>query len=308
MSPTIAFGVMAHKNLRQVEILISQLLSRKDTYVFLHIDAKAPFSIRDVQSRDRLVVIEQRLDASWGDISLVDIMLLILEEITSHDLGFEWVSIHSGMDLAVRPLDELAKFLSRSSKKGYIDSMAFPIKGWGRRGGLERVELVYPRFLRQRPKKHSLVRYVRFVYQFAYAHGLVRKRYSELAFRGGSQWFTLRGGVVSEMLDYLDSTPSYYAFFNNTLLPDETFFQTLLNTIYPSADNLFDYSNSLRYIDWSGDREAEVGAPATLIYRDTPKIEKSGKYFARKFDLDSDQKVVEYFVNKVDTKTRDGIN
>lgn len=299
--PTLAFGVLAHKNVCQLNVFVEQLLSYEGSYVFIHIDKKAQVDAADVIVSDRVVIVPKRIDVAWADITIVDATLLLMRSIIEHEKQFDWISIHSGLDLAVRPMVDFAEYLKDSTYMGYIESTPLPIFAWGRMGGIDRVQLSYPKYLRQRPKRYGIVWLMLHVYRWAFAHKLigVQQRASDLEYFGGSNWFTLQIDVVANLLKYLDNHKEYRAHFANVLHPDEIFFQTLINKIYSSKKISLNYTDNLRYIDWSGTRKSEMGAPATLTSDDIKEIETSGKFFARKFDISVDMDVIQYYRNRI---------
>lgn len=299
--PLVAFGIMAHKNPDQLNVFIRQLLAYENAYIFVHIDSKASFSADDVEKNDRVEVVAKRSNASWGDISLIDITLYLLRQIASHKKKFDWVSLHSALDLAIRPIDELIDALATSKYRVYMDAEKLPIKGWGRAGGFERISLLYPKYMRNRPSRHSLSRYARHIYQLAFAFGIIKGRdlLADTTFYGGSQWFTIHLDIVQDILNYLEKHPKYHSFFEGTLMSDEIFFPTLIDIIYGSEQQAITFSDNLRYIDWSQTKESEIGAPRTLTTEDIPRIAGSKKFFARKFDTSVDPGVILHFERSV---------
>lgn len=307
---SIAFGVLAHKNVRQLNVLVEQLLSYEGSYVFVHIDKKAQFDIADVIMNDRVVVVPARMDVAWADITIVDATLLLMRSIVEHKQQFDWISIHSGLDLAVRPIGDFVKCLNDGAYMGYIESTALPISGWGNMGGVDRVQLSYPRYLRQRPKRYGTVWLMLYVYRWAFAHKLLRGRQGVigLEYFGGSNWFTLHIDVVTNLLKYLDDHKDYHENFMGVLHPDEIFFQTLINKLYSSKKISMNHTNNLRYIDWCRERKTEMGAPATLTSDDIKAIDASGKFFARKFDMFVDADIIQHYQNGVNKLHKNSCN
>jgi hypothetical protein len=74
--------------------------------------------------------------------------------------------------------------------------------------------------------------------------------------------------------------------FRRTVCPDEAVVQTLLST--SNRFRLVD--DDLRYADVAGSRN---GRPRTLTAEDLPRITAGPYYFARKFDLERDARVLD---------------
>ena len=99
---------------------------------------------------------------------------------------------------------------------------------------------------------------------------------------GGSQWFTLNYKHVAYILAYVKNNETTISFFKESMLPDESFFQTiLLNSPYQKElvnDNL---------------RLIEMQANHPLIYKkdDFEYLLNQQQFFARKFDLNEDPEI-----------------
>jgi hypothetical protein len=98
----------------------------------------------------------------------------------------------------------------------------------------------------------------------------------------GSTWFCLHKDHVEYILDFVKNNPDYLKFFSTVLIPEEHFFQIiLLNSPHKSEI----VNDSLRYLVWPG--------PKILRTEDIDDILNSGKFFARKFDIEIDSNVLD---------------
>ncbi|HSG39602.1 MAG TPA: N-acetylglucosaminyltransferase, partial [Thermoanaerobaculia bacterium] len=80
--------------------------------------------------------------------------------------------------------------------------------------------------------------------------------------------------------------------FRHTICPDEAVVQTLLLN-----SGRFKFSNDdLRYTDFTGSRN---GRPRTLSADDLPAITGGACYFARKFDLHRDTRVLDLLDDRI---------
>ena len=84
----------------------------------------------------------------------------------------------------------------------------------------------------------------------------------------------------------LEANPKVAAWFARTVCPDEALVQTLL--VNSGRFQLCD--DDLRYERFAGSRD---GHPHLLTRADLPEILASGKHFARKFDLDHDERILD---------------
>ena len=93
----------------------------------------------------------------------------------------------------------------------------------------------------------------------------------------GSYWHTIRSACARYILDYAEQNPDVVRYFRGVLIPDKSFFQTVL--VNSRRFNLV--NDNLRYVDFRGSRH---GHPKSLDLDDLPALVMSGAFFARKFD------------------------
>lgn len=98
----------------------------------------------------------------------------------------------------------------------------------------------------------------------------------------GSAFFCLHKDHVEYILDFIKNNPDYIKFFSRVYACDEHFFHTiLLNSPHKSQI----VNDSRHYIKWPG--------PKILCTEDINDILNSGKFFARKFDMEIDSNVLD---------------
>jgi hypothetical protein len=97
--------------------------------------------------------------------------------------------------------------------------------------------------------------------------------------------FTITLESAKYILSYLKKNPDIEQFFKLTWAPEEIFFQTVL---YNSPFNAAMVNNNLRYIDWSEGN----AIPKTFTINDFKTLQGSGKLFARKFNMNKDERIL----------------
>jgi len=107
----------------------------------------------------------------------------------------------------------------------------------------------------------------------------------------GSQWWSLTGDAIREILSVVSARPRIIGWFRWTVCPDELFFQTLLKLTKFSDNIAYDYHeavtrpdtkfDSMHYIDWFAPNAA---TPKVLDLTDLGDLKESKALFARKFD------------------------
>ena len=122
---------------------------------------------------------------------------------------------------------------------------------------------------------------------FEYTFKLFRRKKSfNFDFQFGSQWWTLTSDCAFSILEYCDDNPDFVNYFEHCMIPDECFFQT----IFMSSKYANKKKNYLTYVNWKNDRRS----PETLTIEDYDKLSSiENKFFARKFDIKIDKRIIE---------------
>lgn len=298
-TPRTAYILQIHQNPEQVNKFIEQLISEKQADVFVHIDKRNYENMYNKIIRSPHVkVLKQCVVCEWGDISQVDATLLLLKEVISSNNNYDFVCLRSGQDLLVK--GGFKDFLFNNKEKVFIDYRKMYDEDLGF------MNIRWPKVTRRRYTATHPIRIFRRILISFYSKGIKfspNKNYwpDEYLFYKGSQWFSLPFEVVKYIMEFLEKNKWYYEFFENTLVPDESFFHTLiLNSHYKNRV----VKNNLMFFKW-GESLNERNSPQDITMDDIQLIEESGQYFSRKFNQKVDNQVIEYFVNKVKFDTSD---
>jgi len=104
---------------------------------------------------------------------------------------------------------------------------------------------------------------------------------------GRSQWFTATQESVNYIISYFNEHDWISRFFKLSWGSDELIFQTIL---YNSPFKTAMINDNLLYVDWS----KGAPSPKVLTIDDAGRLKDSDKLFARKFDPDTDRKILDY--------------
>lgn len=294
----IAFLIMAHNNVNQLNCFLTQILKYEYADVFIHVDERGKNMIPYIVKNARIHILEEHILGNWGDYSLIEMTNRLLCTAKSY-ADFDYYTLHSGVDLAIKPISDFAYYLSETHKYFYCFLNKLPAKDWGHGGGLERLALKYPNWLRKRYQPYHPIRYIRSLYQRLYGCGIIKgkKLPEKYIFYGGAQWFTISRECLKDYQKFIDKHPDYDHIFRAALIPDEIYFNSVFEMTRNGRDA--ETHNILMYIDWENrGQEKHAGGPNTCTMDYVEKIEKSGAFFARKFDKTIDPIIVEYFCNK----------
>lgn len=101
-----------------------------------------------------------------------------------------------------------------------------------------------------------------------------------------SAWFTVSRQTVRSVLSFVRDNPRYVGYYRRTMIPDESFFQTII--LNDPALNVFD--DNLLHFRWTN---PSLGSPDVLTVRDFDELRTSRKFMARKFDETIDREVLD---------------
>jgi len=288
-----AYLLQIHKNPVQVNQFIKQLLSEGEADVFVHIDKRTYENVNEKIVRSPNVTVLQRsIVCEWGDISQIDATILLLREAVASNNEYDYVCLRSGQDLLVK--EGFKEFLLKNQGKIFMKIRKMNRKKMGF------MKMNWPKVTRKRYTTAHPIRIYRRLILSLYSRGINISPNSnhfplEYTFYNGSQWFTIPFETAKYIIKFLDKNEWYYKFFENTLVPDEWFFHTLLMNSHFKHDVVND---NLMFFKW-GEKLSERNSPQELTAKDIPFIENSNRYFARKFDENVDQSVIEYFTSRV---------
>ncbi|WP_040203788.1 beta-1,6-N-acetylglucosaminyltransferase [Neobacillus jeddahensis] len=288
-----AFILQIHKNPRQVNRFIDQLLSDDQADVYVHIDKRSYKEIyHKILKHSNVKVLENSVVCEWGNISQITATILLLREVLASKKNYDYVCLRSGQDLLVK--DGFKGFLSENSGKIFMGFREIKKKD------LVGMEINWPKVTRSRYNSAHPFRIYRRIIHDLYQKGFnlfpnKNQWPNEYMFFTGSQWFTIPLEAAKYIIEFIDKNEWYYRFFENTLAPDEWFFHTL---IMNSPFKVKVVKNNYLFLKWGG-KFTDIGSPVCLTFKDIQQIEESNDFFARKFDEDIDKAVIEYFSNKV---------
>jgi hypothetical protein len=271
--------ILAHKNLAQVDRLIDNLMG-DHTYVYIHIDKRVPAEqIRKYRfaSQNRVKVIRNRVAVYWGGFSMVKATLSLMKAASAEGRP-GYYTLLSGQDFPLQSNESIRSFFQENEGKEFMNYWRMPYKGWVN-GGLDRIKYYW--FVDKIGMYNSDL-----FCRFQRENNMERAYFKDYPPHGGSQWWCLSLDCVRYMLDFIERHPSVPEFFEMTLIPDESFFSTiLLNS--PFRENVV--NDNLRYIVFEGGKPH----PNLLGENDFSRLMESGKLWARKFDETHDHTILD---------------
>lgn len=294
---SIAFLLVVHNNPEQVNLFLKQILMYSNSYIYIHVDAKHLNIIPAILKNERVMIVPKHFDIQWGDYTQIQANNYLIQ-FASSQRHHDYYSLHSGADLLIRLMNELIDYLEDTNQYAYCECTRLP-SHWQYGGGFGRLALKWPKCFRRRLNRNSPMRYLRSVYGKLYGIGVIpgKKLPEQYLYYGGADWFTMRSDCALNVLKFSQKEQEFELLFIDSLSGAEIYYVSIFEMT--KGDCALDDKNMLRYIDWEDRGQIlSVGSPNTCMMEFVKDIENSQAFFARKFDLNIDSAIVEYFCTK----------
>ncbi|WP_158849953.1 beta-1,6-N-acetylglucosaminyltransferase [Algibacter sp. L1A34] len=287
-SNTVAVLILAHHNVKQLNILINIL--KPDFDVYVQIDKKSNLNIEDLPNASNIYCYKE-IEVYWGHVSQVYNMKYILEK--AFKKGYQRYCIISGDDLPIKSNSEINSFFQIHKEEIFMYANPLPIKTWGFNQGFDRLD----RYWFMRNNKRRVVKALsRLTLIFQRFLGIKRTRFP-LNYFAGSNWLNLTHESLVYIFNFLKEQPSFLEKLKYSRATDEIWVQSI---IMNSPLKVKVINNDLRYIDWTTGPDY----PRILNESDIKKINLSKALFARKFKLNENDKTTFHQIKTLYQKER----
>ena len=227
---------------------------------------------------------KNRVNVHWGGYSLVRAELELWE--TAARTGcYDYYHMISGEDLPIKSQDRIHEFFDQNQGKEFVHFCQKDFEF------SYRVKYFY--FFQDLLRKDSRIAgklngWIHYIQEF-----LDLYQNQNISFRMGSQWCS----ITDELVRYILSRKKWInQVFRHTVCSDELFVQTLVaNSKF--MDNLYldteanSAESNQRLIDWT---RGNGNSPWTFRIGDAEDLKQSKLLFARKFNCETDRKIVDY--------------
>ena len=304
-APRVAYLITSYALPTQVLRLARTLRrgSPKALIVLHHDDRRCAV---DVGAMDALGVrrVEPPSPVAWGESSQLEMVLRCLRWLLQRS-DFSWVVLLSGQDYPIRSVVDIERSLAASGVDAFIEAQRVERPALSRRVPVDEFALRYyyrwQKLSSGAPRRSLLATAARarplFAVRAMPSGTWVGVRAFRTPFRRGfechrgSDWFTLSRRAVGAVDGLLRAQPDVLDHYRRTLIPTESFVQTVL-------------ANDPAMRIWGGYRRFSVwrsGAarPRVLGFADLPEMLASGADFARKFDETVDRAALDEIDRRV---------
>lgn len=289
-----SYLIIAHSDFHILEKMI-YLLDDKRNDLYVHIDLKvSDFNFEHYKKLPKYsnIYLFQKFDVRWGDFSMVECELFLLQEAVKKD--YNYYHLLSGCDLPLKNNDYIDSFFEKNNGKEFIHFCS-----------LKQIESSRNRINKYHFTKllsskngifglcaHIIYKTTIFIQETL---NINRKENISIPYGYGSQWFSITNEFAHFVIDNINYI---YLHFNHTYCPDELFIQSLVmksdykNNLYLSSKN-DDYRQNMRCIDWNR------GNPYVFRKNDYQYLINSEFLFARKFNTNIDNDIIEIIYNDI---------
>lgn len=290
-----AYLILAHKNFGQLRRMIG-LLDHPDNDIYVHVDAKAkdfnPDDFKNAVGHSRLVFLPDRINVNWGGVSIMRSEIALLKAATSNG-HYDYYHLLSGMDLPIKPQEEMHRFFEENKGKEFINLWEFKKSTLSR----FRYFTIFPEG--EGKFRTRIINHIFKGLQMAVGFRINR----DVDFRFGSQWFSITDDLARYVVE---KEPWLEKVFRRTSTCDEIFLPTLVHNspfrtrLYhpvPVKNQKEVNMSNMRFIDWT--RGESIRHPWTFRAEDLELLESVPHFWARKFDENVDNDIIDMIEKKL---------
>ena len=281
----IAVAMLCHKNVQQINSLL-RAMENKNISFFIHVDRKSTIG-RDGILGNNVTVIPKgcSVDIQWGGFGMIEATLRLIETIRQTNQEYDYIWLMSGQDWPLYSSDEIVRYVEQHNGDDFIEIL--PDQESFERGYCKRNALYYPSWMVSNNTYIKVMKHLFWLVTGGRKSTKICKRKTKVEkFYYGSQWWLLSKQSVDAMMRFLNNNEWYTEYFKHSLVPDESFFQTL----YGKLIGVEKAKPTVCYVNWKENRNS----PEVLTCNDLEKLlDGRGNYLiARKFDFDVDEDIV----------------
>lgn len=292
----LAYLIFVHKNPSQLARLLKRLYCPTNMF-YIYVDGKADLNLFKSATQtipsDNVVWLTNRKSISWGNFSLSDAYLSGFKTILKQRPEPDFILTISGQDYPIATNETIHSWLAQHADQTILDHSIITDDAPHIQ---ERVEQYYLSV-----KRHHAV---------IYPHpnpDILRKKVFNTALRlsgrfplprrmplghqlyFGTNWFQLKPVAAQYLVDFSRLNPAYLQFFRTTYVPEEIFFHTALLNASDSVRGKV-YNQRMTYMQWDRPSGAYT---SPISISELPSMLASGKLFARKFDKQHGDEVLD---------------
>ena len=268
----------------QTQRLIESLSNGQFDF-YVHLDKKVNIEThRALFNMPNVYFINERIDIKWAGYTTVQAALNGIRQIGASGIKYDFVNLISGQDYPIKSAAYIADFLNQNIGKEFILYKYFNTEWQEANARVEKYHFTDFKF-KGSYKLENIINFFTPKRKFPIKN-------MELC--GKETFWTLSLECAMYVVNYLDSNPKLRRFLKYTWGSDEFIFQSIIMAS-PFKDKVI--NKNYRYIVWP----PKAVRPKVLVSGDFEKIMESDCLFARKFDINTDENILNLLdsINKV---------
>lgn len=233
----IAYLMVFHKDPQLLKRGI-ETLSSEDCRFFVHIDQKSDIRKFCTIERDNVSFCQRCIPVYWAEFSQVEATMLLLQQALACSAKYEYFVFLQGSTYPLRSGRYVQRFLEMNCGSEFMNLIKMPAPGYP----LSKINTL--RYPSDKPIRRFAARALAKV-------GLAQRDYRKYlpgldAYSGHACW-ALSRDACRYIAQFVASNPHVEGYFRNTVVPDESFFHTILGNspLVPRVRRNFVYA------DWS---------------------------------------------------------
>lgn len=290
--------ILAHKNPEQLNIFIKQLLADGTTDIYIHINKKCESIIPRILNNARVHISLNNRVIQWGSDDILQAIMQMYDDVFHSGKTYDYIIIRTGQDMLVN--GGLDDFLEKNKGKVYIDCFDYE-----RNSSLAKARLIYKWpavFKKNYEFKYNPIRVIRGARLALLSNGFpgikkTKTDWSSLKVYHDLWWCALPVEVARYVYDQWNTDEKLRELYLKSLIPEECYISTMImSSKYRDRIHFINHKSetiSFKYKQINNH-------PPILRMKDIPRIEAQDNcFFARKFDSEIDQEVIDYFSRKI---------
>ncbi len=308
------YFIQTHKNPKQIYRLVQTIknLSPNAQVLIGHDFTSCHLDFTPLEHLSDVHLLKINRPGIRRDFSLLQPYLQAIDWLFANNSDFSWLFYLSGQDYPTQPLSKVENFLATTDYDGFIVC----VDVFGPQSPWEKEEVI-KRYYYQHYRLPNWAKWAKRVLikalktqkstpsidlpakntplndNFVKLKASKVKKFTSISLPakktpfndnfvcyGGSQWHTLSKKCVEYIRDFVKNNHSYVQYYKRTLVPDESFIQTILI----NNRDLKLCNDNKRYIDFIG---TDSDHPRILTSQDYDTITNGSFHFARKFEQDT---------------------
>lgn len=282
----IAYLILAHTNIEQVYSLID-VLDYENAYFFIHL--KKGYDIvldKNYLAKRNVVFSPVRYKSGWCGCKVTLATLHLMQLAANSVKNIDFMILLSGHCYPIKSNANIFNFIKNNKEKLFIETIPLPDKKQ-KNAGLHKVE--YHWYMDELNDYNSYLKWtiLRTIHFFEKMVNYKRKYPKGFSPYFGSQWWGLPRFAIEHILKISEKRKDFLKFHKRVFCSDELYIQTIIgNSPYKKQIT----NQPFRYIDW--ENAEKNGSPKIMRIDDFEILKNSEHLFARKFDVNLDNKII----------------